>query len=149
MLCQYQPLSAEEAPLNELERHWVVVTWLLFLPWVGRVGMITPWRSESGFLSWFPYRLQEPAKNINERMQMLGKRKALFIRINEETSQDSFQVSKVPKRRTQQKPTCIVVTVVARCILVRTVSSVTKSFLVSICCGGNYCFTWKQGLLFS
>lgn len=111
--------------------------------------MITPWRSESGFLSWFPSRLQEPAKNINERMQMLGKRKALFIRINEETSQDSFQVSKVPKRRTQQKPTCIVVTVVARCILVRTVSSVTKSLLVSICCGGNYCFTWKQGLLFS
>lgn len=58
---------------------------------------------------------------------MLGKRKALFIRINEETSQDSFQVSKVPKRRTQQKTTCIVVTVVARCILIRTVSSVTKS----------------------
>lgn len=58
---------------------------------------------------------------------MLGKRKALFIRINEETSQDSFQVSKVPKRRTQQTTTCIVVTVVARCILIRTVSSVTKS----------------------
>lgn len=61
--------------------------------------MITLWRSESGFLSWFPSRLQEPAKNINERMKMLRKRKAQFIRINnlKETSQGSFEVRKVKK----------------------------------------------------
>lgn len=61
--------------------------------------MITPWRSESGFLSWFPSRLQEPAKNINEMIKMLGKRKAQFIRINKETSQDSFQVTKVKNEK--------------------------------------------------
>lgn len=61
--------------------------------------MITLWRSESGFLSWFPSRLQEPAKNINKRMKMLRKRKAQFIRINnlKETSQGSFEVRKVKK----------------------------------------------------
>ena len=104
--------------------------------------MITPWRSESGFLSWFPSRLQEPAKNINEMMKMLGKRKAQFIRINKETSQDSFQVTKVKNEKATNSKSPHVSSSLQQHVVfsLEPFLRQLKALAVSICSGGNYFF---------